>query len=466
MKRKTSTADLPRRRLLQATAGGLAALPLAACATSGGDDDTEDVTNSGDAENPFGVDPSAPLDVVIFDGGFGNEYAKKHQELYKEKYPDAEMEFLATQQIAETQQPRFAEGSPADVIDNSGAQQIPFDKLIADGELAELTPLLDAPSFDDPDVPVRDTLREGIIRSGTFNGKVYQLNYIFSAWTIWHNGRLFTEKGWPTPESWEEMLDLCKDIKAEGIAPWTYAGQHPVYLYDMFLMLAGRHGGVDVVKGIDDLAPDAWRQDSVQAAAEAMYGLYEKGYILEGTPGIDHVQSQTAFNDDEAAFLPCGSWLPNEQRGIAPEDFEYVPFGVPYLDGSAQPGLVSAGGEEPFVVPERAANKPGGFEFLRIMLSAKGAQIFGDTVQAATALKGVEVDNEAARLVDAMVADPENLFQPKFRFWYTDMNEEVRPSLGALMSGEIKPDKFIDRMQKVADETAADDSIEKFSHDE
>ncbi|GAB4008333.1 N-acetylglucosamine/diacetylchitobiose ABC transporter substrate-binding protein [Glycomyces albus] len=466
MRNPRPVSNFSRRRLLGTTAAGIAASSLAACATSGGDEDTDDVSVGEDAENPFGVDPAAPLDVVIFDGGFGNQYAVEHQKLYQAKFPDAEIEHLATQQIAETQQPRFAQGEPADVIDNSGAQEIPIDSLINDGELAELTPLLDAPSFDDPDVPVRDTLREGSLAKGTFNGKVYALNYAFSAWTIWHDNKLFTDMGWPVPQTWDEMLALCPDIQAEGIAPWVYTGVHPVYLYDMFLMLAGRHGGVDVLKSIDNLELDAWSHDSVGMAAEAMYKLWEDGYVLEGAPGLDHIQSQTAFNERQAAFIPVGSWLPNEQRDIAPDDFEYAPIGVPYLEGSVQPGLISAGGEEPFIVPDKAQNKAGAYEYLRIMLSKEGAQIFGDTVSAATVVKGVELDNLAAQLTDELVSNPDDLFQPQFRFWYSKMDEEVRPALGSLMSGESNPDEFIERMQTVADETAADDSIEHFTHDE
>ncbi|WP_100448457.1 N-acetylglucosamine/diacetylchitobiose ABC transporter substrate-binding protein [Glycomyces xiaoerkulensis] len=465
MRKPIPNPHFSRRGLLGTSAAGLAATSLAACATSGGDADTEDVEVGGDDENPFGVDGSAPLDVVIFDGGFGNEYAVKHQEMYNRLYPDAEISHLATQQIAETQQPRFAEGRPADVIDNSGAQEIPIDQLINDGELAELTPLLDAPSFDDPNVTVRDTLRAGSLEKGTFNGEVYALNYAFSAWTIWHDNKLFTDHGWEAPTTWDEMLELCPDIQAAGIAPWVYTGVHPVYLYDMFLMLAGRHGGVDVLKAIDNLEPDAWGHDSVGMAAEAMYKLWEDGYVLEGAPGLDHIQSQTAFNNREAAFIPVGSWLPNEQREIAPDDFEYAPIGVPYLEGSVQPGLISAGGEEPFIVPDKAANKPGAYEYLRLMLSQEGAQIFGDTVSAATVVEGVELDNLAAQLTDELVSNPDDLFQPQFRFWYSRMDEEVRPALGSLMSGESTPEEFLDRMQTVADETADDDSIEHFTHD-
>ena len=139
---------------------------------------------------------------------------------------------------------------------------------------------------------------------------------------------------------------------------------------------------------------------------------------------------------------------------------------MPYLEGSVQPGLISAGGEEPFVVPKNAANLAGAYEYLRIMLSQEGAQIFGDTVQAATVVKGVDLDNPAAQITDQLVSNPDDLFQPRFRFWYTKMNEAVRPALGSLMAGESTPEEFIDRMQKSADETAAADTIEKFTHED
>jgi N-acetylglucosamine transport system substrate-binding protein len=118
------------------------------------------------------------------------------------------------------------------------------------------------------------------------------------------------------------------------------------------------------------------------------------------------------------------------------------------------------------VVPKNAANLAGGYEYLRIMLSQEGSQIFGDTVQAATVVKGVELDNLAAKMTDALVSNPDEMFQPQFRYWYTKMNEEVRPALGSLINAESTPQEFIERMQSVADETAADDTIEKFTHDE
>jgi hypothetical protein len=47
-----------------------------------------------DARNPLGVDPAAPLDVVIFKGGFGDDYAiYVNENMYQKLYPDAQITY-------------------------------------------------------------------------------------------------------------------------------------------------------------------------------------------------------------------------------------------------------------------------------------------------------------------------------------------------------------------------------------
>src|SRR6266540_2149079 len=151
-----------RRGVLQtAVAAGLfAGAPsvLAACATSGGDDKKDTAQGDKNAANPLGIKEDAPLEVVIFNGGLGEDYAKAHEAMYTEKYPKAQIKHSSTQKISTTLQPRFVDGSPPDIIDNSGAEQIDFNGLVSQGALADLGPLLDAPSLDDPKKTVRQTL--------------------------------------------------------------------------------------------------------------------------------------------------------------------------------------------------------------------------------------------------------------------------------------------------------------------
>ncbi|MGH8793071.1 MAG: N-acetylglucosamine/diacetylchitobiose ABC transporter substrate-binding protein, partial [Stackebrandtia sp.] len=465
-------SDITRRRILQSTGLAAAAIPaaglLGACATSGGGED-EDVALSDNPENPFDVDEKAPLNVVIFNGGFGDSYAVDgHQVMYQEKFPEAKITNATEEDISSTQQPRFADGEPPDVLDNSGAKKIAPDTLVKEGLLAELTPLLEAPSYDDETVSVRDSLVPGALRPGFFTDpesgeeKLYYLNYAMGGWALWYDQKLFDDKGWTVPTSWDEMIALCADIKKDGVAPWTYAGQHPYYLWDSLFTLASRHGGREVSQNIDNLEPDAWKHDSIKLAAEALYSLQDKGYVLSGTPGINHTDSQTKWNHGEAAFLPCGSWLANEQGDEAPEGFVYSAIGIPALEGSKQPELVWSSGEEPFCVPAQAANKPGGYEYLRIMLSKEGSKIFSDKAQSPSVLADQEIDNEPAKALAALVTSEDNVYRPQIQDWYVDFKDRIEPVLGEMMAGETTPDDFIDAAQKAADEIAEDDSVDKF----
>ena len=78
--RFTRRAFIQRATLASLAVGSSGA--LAACASSGGGDDTFEGEKSSD--NPFGVQADAPLDVVIFKGGYGDDYAKFHEELYND----------------------------------------------------------------------------------------------------------------------------------------------------------------------------------------------------------------------------------------------------------------------------------------------------------------------------------------------------------------------------------------------
>lgn len=468
--------DFTRRRVLQGTALGAVAIPavglLGACATSGSDS-SEDVKNSGDAENPFNVDGSKPVDLVIFDGGFKTKYADEktgHISLYNKKFPKSKSTMTAEEDIAATQQPRFADGEPPDLMDDSGAQKLDIGTLVADGMLAELTPLLEAPSIDDPKVKVKDSLAEGTLKFGTFtdpkgDSKVFALPYAVEAWSIWFDQALFDEKEWPVPTTWEEMISLCADIKKEGIAPWTYAGKHPYYLWDMLFTLACRHGGRDVSVAIDNLEPKAWDHESVVMAAEALYSLQDKGYILEGTPGIDHIDSQTKWNHGEAAFLPCGSWVANEQGDEAPKSFVYNTIGVPGFKGGKQPELAWWAGGEPFVVPAQAANKEGGYELLRIMLSKEGSKVFSDATRSPSILAKQTIEDPAAKAVAALNTGGENVYRPQIADWYLDFKEKAEPALADLMAGEKTPKEFLKAAQEAADKVAGNDDIDKYKQE-
>jgi N-acetylglucosamine transport system substrate-binding protein len=456
-----------RRRFLQravlvsvAAAGGGSL--LTGCASGGGGSTTE--TGEASAENPFGVKADAPLDVVIFKGGYGDDYAKFHEELYKKKFPEAQIKHAGITDIRQQLQPRFNSGNPPDVIDNSGAEQLPLATLADTGQLADLTPVFDAESIDGG--KVRDTLNPVALEAGEYGGKILVLNYALEVYGLWYDKTLFDQKGWQPAESWADFLALCEEIKGAGIAPMAHQGKYPYYIQQVLVDMAVKHGGKEVVIAIDSLEPNAWKHPSVKAAAEALAEIKAKGYMLEGTEGLDHIQSQTRWNEGKAAFIPSGSWLENEQKKVAPEGFATTVAPTPLLDGAKLPfrsTRVSAA--EAFIVPAKAKNIPGGQEYLRIMLSKEGASKFTELTAAPTvvtgAAEGIELTPAAASASQLVKDGGDNNWNYYFFVWYSPMGPKIETAVGELAAGRMTADEFTTAAQKAADETAQDPQTKK-----
>jgi N-acetylglucosamine transport system substrate-binding protein len=223
---------------------------------------------------------------------------------------------------------------------------------------------------------------------------------------------------------------------------------------------------VEVVKAIDSLEPNAWKHPSVKMAAEALLEIKSKGYMLQGTEGLDHIQSQTRWNEHKAAFIPSGSWLENEQKKVAPKDFATTVAPTPLMDGSKLPfqsTRVSAA--EAFIVPTKAKNIPGGQEYLRIMLSKEGASKFTELTAAPTVVtgagEGIDLTPAAKSASELVKAGGNNNWNYYFFVWYSPMRPKIETAFGELAAGRVTADEFCAACQKAADETAKDPQTKK-----
>lgn len=214
---------LGRRDVIKRSAAlGLITVPtmsfLSACASSDSSDDDTVKKGKTSAKNPLGVNDTAGLDVVIFNGGFGEQYAIDAEKQYTKAFPKAKVKHTATQKIQSQLQPRFNGGTPPDLIDNSGAEQMDMGVLVGKKQLLDLTPLMDAPSFDDPSKKVRDTLRPGVLEMGQFDGDpVWIMYYAYTVYGVWYSQTALDGLDAQYPETWDDMLALCEKAKKKGI---------------------------------------------------------------------------------------------------------------------------------------------------------------------------------------------------------------------------------------------------------
>jgi N-acetylglucosamine transport system substrate-binding protein len=477
--RFTARAGGNRRRFLkQLGATGVVLGPggalLAGCATGGGDDDDNDQEPiQGTDENPFGMAEDGEVEIWIFDGGFTDRYAVElHEPIFQGRWPDVTIAHHAAVDIGAELQARFVAGDPPDFVNNSGDGQMDTAQLVTDGQLYDISPLFDAPSWDDPSVTVRDTLVPGTIELGTFDGTPHVLNYAFSVFGLWYNKTLFDEHGWAPPRTWDEMMDLCAEIQAAGVAPWTYQGvTAPRYMNWPLLTMATKLAGPEILVPLDNLEEGAWRHDAILQSAEAIYRLAENGYFMEGTEGMEFRDAQAAWARGEAAIIPSGSWLENEEADAIAEDptFEMAYMLEPLLsDAAVMPyETLRATPGEPYVIPADAKNPQGALEYMRAMLSQEGARGFIEMVSSLTSVlgsaDGVQLSAPGLNSAkDAFVAAGENIVNWFYPTWYPTMeNPGIDQATGRLLKADINPDQWADECEAVAAQIREDDSIGK-----
>ena len=473
MNRSSRSGPYPTRRTLLRTAvtAGVAVPLLSACVTGGADDSDPAAGNAGtkSADNPLGVKADAPLEVVIFKGEYGDEYAKRAGALYTARYPAAKIDHKGLQKIGEALQPRFVANTPPDVVDNTGASRLDIATLVSARQVTDLGPLLDAPAFDVPGKTVRETLLPGVVDDGTFDKVPLTLNFTYTAWGLWYSKSLFAQKGWTFPATWDEMLTLCATIKAAGIAPWTYQGKYPEYLNDPLLGMAAKTGGPELVRAVDNLEPNAWQAPGLTAAAEAFAELAGKGYLLSGSEALSHTEAQAAWSQGKAAIIPCGSWLESEQKGVTPPGFDMVMAPVPSRTtaDALKQTAVQAASSESYLVPAKARNPAGGMEYLRMLFSQQSAKAFAESAgtlpAVAGATDGLTLSSGLGSVRDAVTAAGSETFTYRFRTWYAPLAKAVDDATGELVTRRITAAQWSQRIQKAADGIARDSSVKKYT---
>lgn len=482
-----STKPLSRRTFLKGSALLSAGMALAACgpsaapqapAAEGGAQapapapaTTPDLPFevAPEAINPLGLEPGKPVEGVFFEGGYGRAYIDHAADIFRALHPENEMSVAGIQRVGEQLRPRFIAGNPPDVIDNSGAGNLDTAALVAEGQLADLAPLMNAPALDTPGKTFAETLFPGSQADGVYDGKQLVLNIAYTVYGIWNSSTLLEEKGWEYPTTWSGMLDLCETIKSAGMNPWTYQGKYPGYMvFGVLVPLIYKIGGLQAIIDIDNLEDGAWEKDEVVQAVTLMAELARNDYIMPGTEGLTHTEAQAEWLKGNAVFLPCGTWLENEMRDLTPEGFNMVVHPVPTVEGGKGSfEAIYASSGESYFVPSQAKNVVGGMEFLRCLLSKESAKFFAQNVSSIMPViggtEGIEVSSGMRSALDAVEAAGDEIFNYRFGTWYRDLSNEVRDRTGDLLTNRITPEEFIESVQKKADEVKADPDIKKYT---
>jgi N-acetylglucosamine transport system substrate-binding protein len=416
-------------------------------------------------DNPFDVPADAAVDAVV-----SEEYGGFAAAAYRKKYATAPVTATVNAKLSDALLPRFTGGNPPDVVLNTGDEPLDIGRLVRENQLSDLQSLLTAPSWDDPNTTVGDTLLPGMLAGGQYDGSQRTLNYVATVYGLWYSANLFQHNDWDVPRTWPELLALGTEMKAAGLGPFIYAGAHPYYLLEMVLTLAAKTGGHDVVKRIDNLDDGAWKDESLTKAMTAVGELTKRGLIATGSAEYDHIGSQKRLLASKAGLLPCGNWLENEMKALIPPEFALTMTAVPALDGSPElaRGLHVAA-TAPYLVPAKAKNGAGGFEYLRATLSKDvAAQVTSESNQLTIvrgAADGLEIGTALRSARDLLSAAGDQAITWYFDSWYPAFATTAAQATGQFLAGGLQLSEWTARIQAAADKLKQDNAVTKYHRD-
>ncbi|HZA30957.1 MAG TPA: N-acetylglucosamine/diacetylchitobiose ABC transporter substrate-binding protein [Propionibacteriaceae bacterium] len=462
--------QLGRRDFLR---GSLAAAALAAtgslasCATSGTGTSTSETSAPGaeaNEANPFGVQSGTTVDAVIFNGGYGIDYAEFAAKQVQAKQSGVTVKVTPVTKVAQSLQPRFVAGNPPDVIDNSGAGLIGINTIR--DQLAELNDVIEAKNYEG--TVIKDTLYQGVTEPGTFDGKFVVLNYALTVYAMWYSASLFEENGWTVPKTYDEMLALGAEAKGKDKYLLGWGKEAATYYQTMAISSAIKEGGDEVRLALENLKPDCWSLAPVQDVFNGLKKIIDAGYVKPGGSGTQFTAAQAQWTEAEQFILyPSGGWIENEMKKQTKSGFKMTGAPEPTVSANAQmpyEALHSTAGEG-YIVPSQGKNLAGGKEFLRAMLSQEAAVNFAKTKLASTIVKGtVPPDGFGSTALQSQIQMLEAAGSKVFSWNFVDlygMNTDQLVVWNTFLGGGSSVAELTKGLQEITDKVAKDDSIKK-----
>ena len=243
-----------------------------------------------------------------------------------------------------------------------------------------LHPLTNALSLTIPgeSVKVSDKIAGGFTDNNIVapygDGVTYRAPMFYSPCGLFYNAKLFEDKGWAVPTTWDEMWALGETAKAEGIYLFTYptAGYYDAFMFALMNAI----GGPDFFNAITTYQEGAWDSEN----GKTLLNILDKlaSYTHPSTPAQannqDFTKNQQMAMNGSALFMPNGTWITGEMADYAAtlDNFAWGMTAVP----AAGTAPYSFCWFEQAWIPAGAEHIAEAEQFVAFLYSDKAAEIF------------------------------------------------------------------------------------------
>jgi len=327
-------------------------------------------------------------------------------------------------------------------------------------------------ALDQPGVMLRDIILPGMLESTSFapygDGRIFFAPFNAAPMGPVYNVTLFEEKGWDVPATWDELFAMDALLadeenfveiggNQERRAIFTYQGIHAGYLESILWPAIAGAGGMEAIHAIENYEEGSWDNPAVRSVIEVFARLGAEGYLMDGTVGLDHTQSQADMMLGRSLFIPNGVWFVNEMADAPREDgFEFA-IAPTFAMQAGSPRYVLSSFEQ-LSIPANAENPELALEFLRFMYTEETVRAFAAAADGAMAVAGareIAANELSPSVLNMMRAYDEGIFMlmsfaPIPEGLPIHVPEEVfGVRMTPLMTGQLTADGYIAEMEEL-----------------
>ena len=434
------------------------------------------------AEAPAAEEPAEPAEAatpeeaaqtktnydlsILWAGGGNGEFVNYAADYLRNEYGvNVNLEYNTL--AHEVFQPMLVAGNPPDIVMVQFGFFNYFEAIQA-GAFQDAGPYLDV-KVNGSDKTVREIANPDIVNAVSVNGGNYLISCNENVGGLYYNKAMFDEHGWEVPQTWDEFVALCAEIKAAGIAPLAYPGMYPYY-FDCFLFpqILALGDGAETLKDYNNLEPGFWTSEPVKQAMERVEFLRDNGYFLDNLIGLSHTETQMEFINGNVAIICCGSWLENEMSDSWPEDFDLHFMITPAADNANDEKFIQLSGHL-FGFPSAAKNKEWNSEFLAAYFSEESAVKVAKECGVVICPEYVAENEEIREALPKSVVETFTQVNENSGYymlaskWYSEWYSEYQNLLDQLVDGQISADEFCTTMEQNTEALRNDSSIAKYT---
>ena len=324
------------------------------------------------------VDTDVTLKVAAIETAYGSDVWKQVCEAFTaetgikvELTTDKNLEDVLTGPMQNGEYPdvvHLALGRPAGLTE----------QLVKQNALHDLTNMLATTIPGETTTPAEKIIPGFTATSATnpyADGKTYMAPMFYSPCGLFYNAKLFEEKGWEVPTTWDEMWALGDKAAAEGIALFTYptAGYYDAFMFALMNAI----GGPDFFNAITNYEEGAWDTAEGQKLLEILDKL--AAYTHPNTPAQannqDFTKNQLMVMTNDALFMPNGTWITGEMAGALETLENEFAWGMTAVPAAGNAPCSFCWIEQAWI-PAAAENIPEAELFVAFLYSEKAAEIF------------------------------------------------------------------------------------------